>query len=121
MIAERIRDIFPPDFRKQIYIGELPTDKDVCIAISEQGGPHGNYFNRDQLDTPYVKIVARHPQLPQGYNLIQTCKDLLSSYVEADPFGLVLVGDIMYFGRDEKRRNMWQITFKVLSYYSGGK
>lgn len=117
MIAERIRNLFPENFRNQVYIGDLPTDVDACVAITEEGGPHGNYFNHDQMDTPYVKIVVRHPQFQPGYNLIKICKDQLSSYVESDPFGLVLVGDIMYFGRDEQRRNMWQLTFKVLSYY----
>ena len=119
MIAERIRELFPENLKDQVYIGELPTDVDACIAIVESGGPHGNYFNTEQLDTPYVKIVVRHPQFPQGYNFIKACKELLSSYSEPDPFGLVLVGDIMYFGRDEQRRNMWQITFKVFSYYGG--
>lgn len=118
MLAERIKSLFPDTLQSLVFIGEFPTDVDVCIAITETGGPHGNYFNHDQLDTPYVKISVRHPKFAPGYNLIKACKDLLSSYAEADPFGLVLVGDIMYFGRDDQRRNMWQITFKVFSYYS---
>lgn len=117
MIAERIRDLFPENVRNKVYIGELPTDVNECVAITEAGGPHDNYFNRDQMDTPYVKITVRHPQFQQGYNLIRICKDLLSSYSEPDPFGLILVGDIMYFGRDDQRRNMWQLTFKIYSYY----
>ena len=116
MIAERIKELFPNDYQDKIYIGELPTDINVCVAIVEAGGPHGNYFGKQQLDEPYVKIVVRHPEYPLGYNLIKACKTLLSSYAEIDPFGLVLIGDIMYFGRDEKRRNMWQLTYKVFSY-----
>ena len=118
MVAEYIRDLFPEQMKQYVYIGELPTDIDNCIAIAEMGGPHGNYFNKDHLDTPYVKLIIRHASYPTGAEFAEFCKATLASYAETLPFGLVLINDIMYFGRDDERRNMWQLTFKVFSYYS---
>lgn len=119
MIAETVKELLPYDIQKIVYIGELPTDVDACVALVESGGPHGTYFNKDRMDTPYLKVVVRDPSYPEGYAHINTIKDRLTSYADAQTLGIVLKGDIMYFGRDSKRRNMFQLTFKIFSYIGG--
>lgn len=119
MIAEQIKELLPYELRKVTYIGELPTDADACVALVESGGPHGTYFAKDRMDTPYLKVVVRDPFYPNGYSRIKQIKDLLTSYADAQTLGIVLRGDITYFGRDDKRRNTWQLTFKIYSYIGG--
>ncbi len=119
MIAETVKNILPADIQAITYIGELPTDKDNCVALVETGGPHGNYFAKDRFNTPYLKIVIRNKSYAKGYNIISTIKELLSTYTNHQEFGMLLTGDIMYFGRDDKRRNMFQITFKIFSQIGG--
>lgn len=116
MIAEQIKNLLPAIIHPTIYIGELPSDTDdTCIALTEFGGPHGTYFAKNRMDTPYLKIIVRDIDYPRGYAHAKLCKDVLASHADAQTLGIVLVGDIMYFGRDEKRRNMWQLTFKIFS------
>lgn len=116
MIAEQIKNLLPAVIHPVIYIGELPSDTDdTCIALTEAGGSHATYFAKDRMDTPYLKIAIRDIDYPRGYAHAKLCKDALASYADAQTLGVVLVGDIMYFGRDAKRRNMWQLTFKIFS------
>lgn len=115
MIAEQIKQLMPPEFQERTYIGEFPTDVDSCIVLTEVGGPHGTYFSKDQLDEPYLKVAVRDAIYQRGYELINICKRALTSYADAKTLSIILQGDIMYFGRDDKRRNMWQITFKIYS------
>lgn len=119
MIAQQIKDLLPYELQAHTYIGELPTDVDACIALTEAGGPHGTYFAKDQMDTPYLTVMVRNPLYPEGYSQIKQIKDLLTSYADAQTLGIVLRGDITYFGRDDKRRNMWQLTYKIFSYIGG--
>ena len=116
MIAEQVKNLLPPELRPFIYIGEFPTDADDCIALLEAGGPHGTYFAKDRMDTPYLKIGVRSKSFTFGYDTTSLIKDTLASYADAQTLGIVLINDIMYFGRDEKRRNVWQLTFKIFSY-----
>lgn len=116
MIAQLIKDLLPINMFDSTYIGELPTDVDNCIAINEYGGPHGTYFAKDQIDTPYITITVRNVSYPVGYENILVCKNVVSCYTDAQLLGIVLLKDITYLGRDEKRRNVFQIMFKVFSY-----
>lgn len=116
MIAQLIKDLLPINIFDSTYIGELPTDVDNCIAINEYGGPHGTYFAKDQIDTPYITITVRNVSYPVGYENILVCKNVVSCYTDAQLLGVVLLKDITYLGRDEKRRNVFQIMFKVFSY-----
>lgn len=115
MIAEQIKQLMPTELKAITYIGEMPTDVDSCIVLTEVGGPHGTYFHKDQIDEPYLKVAVRDPIYQRGYELINICKRALSSYADAKTLSIILIGDIMYFGRDDRRRNMWQITFKIYS------
>lgn len=115
MIAQQILNLLPPALREIAYVGELPTDLDLCAAISEQGGPHGTYFNKDQLDEPYIKVTVRSSDYLEGYRITSMLKTCLTSYADARLLGIVLVGDIMYFGRDDARRNVWQLTYRVFA------
>lgn len=115
MIAQRIKNLLPAQLQQITYIGELPTDINLCAAISEQGGPHGTYFNKDQLDEPYIKITVRAQTYVEGYELVRMLKQILTSYADARLLSIILVGDIMYFGRDDSRRNIWQLTYRVFS------
>lgn len=115
MIAEKVKAILPAELQHITYIGELPTDADKCIALTEAGGLHGTYFAKDRFDTPYLKVVVRDPSYPDGYKNAAQIKNILASYTNHQELALVLIGDIMYFGRDDARRNMFQITFKVFS------
>jgi hypothetical protein len=115
MIAEKVKSLLPQDLQKISYIGEFPTDKDNCIAIVETGGPHDLYFSKGRMDTPYLKIAVRNKVYPDGYEIIKTIKDMFANYVDHQNFGMVLTGDILYFGRDDKRRNLFQLTFKIFS------
>lgn len=116
MIAEQVKNLLPAVIHNVITIGEPPTDSDSCIGLIESGGPHGTYFSGNRMDTPLLKIVARDLDYQRGYAYIKLCKDVLSSHTDAKTLGIVLVGDIMYFGRDSKRRNQFQITFKIFSH-----
>ena len=116
MIVQLIKDLLPINMFDSTYIGELPTDVDNCIAINEYGGPHGTYFAKDQIDTPYITITVRNVSYPVGYENILVCKNVVSCYTDAQLLGVVLLKDITYLGRDEKRRNVFQIMFKVFSY-----
>ena len=115
MIAEQIKNLLPAEIHDRVTIGELPTDIDSGIALVESGGPHGTYFAHDRMDTPVLKVVVRDNDYRRGYVMIKLCKDILASRADAQTLGIVLVNDIMYFGRDDKRRNMWQLTFKIFS------
>ena len=117
MIAEQVKNLLPALIHPIITIGELPADSDnCCIALVESGGPHGTYFSGNRMDTPLLKVVARDIDYKRGYAHIKLCKDVLASHADAQTLGIVLVNDIMYFGRDAKRRNMWQLTFKIFSH-----
>ena len=115
MIAEQVKNLLPAVIHNIITIGEPPTDSDSCIALIESGGPHGTYFSGNRMNTPLLKVVARDSDYRRGYAHIKLCKDILSSHADAQTLGIVLVNDIMYFGRDAKRRNQWQLTFKIFS------
>lgn len=119
MIAEIVKAILPADVQHITYIGELPTDVDQCVALTESGGLHGTYFAKDQLNTPYLKVSVRSPKYAEGYSIVAKIKNTLTSYSNHQEFGMVLVGDIMYFGRDDKRRNAFQLTYKIYSYIGG--
>ena len=115
MIAEQVKNLLPPEIHGVITIGELPTDSDSCIALIESGGPHGTYFSGNRMDTPLLKVAVRDIDYRRGYAYAKLCKDLLASHADAQTLGIVLINDIVYFGRDVKRRNMWQLTFKIFS------
>lgn len=115
MIAENIKRLLPIELHNVITIGELPTDVDTGIALVESGGPHGTYFSGNRMDTPLLKVVVRDIDYKRGYAYIKLCKDILASHADAKTLGVVLVNDVMYFGRDIKRRNVWQLTFKIFS------
>jgi hypothetical protein len=115
MIAEQVKNLLPAEIHSVITIGEPPTDSDSCIALVESGGPHGTYFSGNRMDIPLLKVVARDIDYKRGYAYIKLCKDILASHADAQTLGIVLVNDIMYFGRDVKRRNMFQLTFKIFS------
>lgn len=115
MIAEQVKSLLPAEIHSTITIGEPPTDSNSCIALVESGGPHGTYFSGDRMDTPLLKVVVRDIDYRRGYAYIKLCKDILASHADAQTLGIVLINDIMYFGRDNKRRNMWQLTFKIFS------
>ena len=95
------------------YVGELPTDVNDCIVIQENGGPHGTYFNSQQLDRPYIHLYVRNSNYAAGYQCIHICKKLLASYADA-VMSLVLIGDIKYLGRDDARRSTFQLIFKTI-------
>lgn len=103
----------------QTYISELPTDVDNCVAIIDFGGPHSHYFAKEQIDTPYVKIMCRNNDYVAGHNIIEACKSILTSYADAQTLGIVMTQDIYYLGRDDKRRNVWQMVYKIFSYIGG--
>lgn len=115
MISEQVKALLPDELKKITYIGEFPTDVNQCIAITEVGGPHGTYFNKDQLNEPYLKVQVRSPQYSIGYQLINGCKQILTSYADAQLLSIILIGDINYFGRDDRRRNHWELTFKIFA------
>ena len=116
MIAEYIKNLFDASLQSIITIGELPTDPDCCIALVESGGGHATYFSGNQMDTPLLKVAIRNLDYAQGYAHAMACKNTLASHADAQALGVVLVGDIMYLGRDAKRRNHFQLTFKIFSY-----
>lgn len=116
MIAQNVKDLFPNDLQQITYIGEFPTDADVCISLIESGGPHGTYFAKDEMNTPYLKVMVRDPSYPDGYATISAVKDLITSFADARLLGIVLRGDIDYLGRDDKRRNIWQLNYRIFEY-----
>lgn len=73
------------------------------------------YFSGNRMDTPILKVAVRDIDYLRGYTHIKFCKDVLTGHADAQTLGIVLIGDIIYFGRDDKRRNQWQITFKIFS------
>lgn len=119
MIAEYLCNILPRALQEKTYIGELPTDIDNCVAIMEYGGPHGTYFAKDQLDTPYIRILVRNSSYPLGYNDVLQCKAAFTSHTDPQMLSVILTGDIQYLGRDDKRRNVWQLIYKIYSYIGG--
>lgn len=112
MITETIKAILDDKFHELLFIGEAPTDNDVCIAITEHGGPHGTYFSGGRLNIPYVRVFVRDPEFLRGYDNVKTCKEILAGYAD-ERVSIVLKNDIVYLGRDIKRRNEWQLLFKV--------
>lgn len=116
MIAQNVKDLFPNDLQQITYIGELPTDADVCISLIESGGPHGTYFAKDEMNTPYLKVMVRDPSYPDGYATVSAVKDLITSFADARLLGIVLRGDIDYLGRDDKRRNIFQLNYRIFEY-----
>ena len=116
MIAGYVKILLPLKYQQVTYIGELPTDIDTCIALKEIGGGHGTYFAKDQMDTPYLQVYVRCPSYTEGYEMIKQCKNIITSYADAQLLSVVLAKDINYYGRDDKRRNLFSITFKIYSY-----
>lgn len=116
MIAQNVKDLFPNDLQQITYIGEFPTDADVCISLIESGGPHGTYFAKDEMNTPYLKVMVRDPSYPDGYATVSAVKDLITSFADARLLGIVLRGDIDYLGRDDKRRNIFQLNYRIFEY-----
>lgn len=113
MIAKVIMNLLPLHLKMDTYIGELPTDVDNCICLTETGGSHGTYFAKDQLDKPYIKVTIRNINFEAGYKQAEQFKEVLTSYADAS-ISIVLYGTIQYFGRDDKRRNIFQLTYKVM-------
>ena len=116
MIAQNVKDLFPNDLQQITYIGEFPTNADVCISLIESGGPHGTYFAKDEMNTPYLKVMVRDPSYPDGYATVSAVKDLITSFADARLLGIVLRGDIDYLGRDDKRRNIFQLNYRIFEY-----
>lgn len=115
MIAEQVKNLLPDVIQNVITIGEPPTDADSCIALVESGGSPENYFSSNRMDVPLLKVAIRDMDFRRGYAYTELCKKILAGYAEAQTLGIVLVGDIIYFGRDSKRRNQWQLTFKIFT------
>lgn len=115
MIAEQVKSLLPPEIQAITTIGELPTDSDCCVALTDAGGKHAMYFSRNRMDTPLLKVSVRDIDFFRGFTNIKTCKDVLTGHADAQTLGIVLINDILYLGRDAKRRNQWQLTFKIYS------
>lgn len=113
MISNVVRELIPPELQEQTYLGELPVDVDNCIALQEAGGPPDGYFGKANIFKPRLLLIVRNENFDDGARIVKECKKALTSFADAR-IGIVLIGDTMYFGRDDKRRNMWQLTFKII-------
>jgi hypothetical protein len=113
MVAQILLNLFPLNLKEITRIGNLPTDIDNCICITETGGSHGTYFAKDQLNKPFIKISIRNQDYEEGYRLAEQLKECLTSYADAST-SIILYGTIQYFGQDDSRRNIFQLTYKVL-------
>lgn len=115
MIAQQVYELMTNGIatKPNIYIGELPTDGDNCLALIEEGGSHDAYFGKQNLNEPYLRVMVRNLNYQDGYTQVNACKKLLTSYATSGLIGIVLKGDILYLGRDDKRRNLFQLTFKI--------
>ena len=113
VISLKLKQLLPLDLQEFTYVGEIPSGINKCIVITETGGPHGTYFSQGHLNEPYIKVSVQDLNYESGYSLIQKCKQIFTSYAQSQVLSIILKGDITYFGRDELRRNLWQLTYKI--------
>ena len=113
MISNTIYELLPQKLKDMSFIGNLPQDIDNCIAIIEDGGKPNIYFHKQYTGQPILKIVVRHLDFDFGQKLTKILKEAFKTYSDAD-FDMVIITEPLYFGRDDKHRNLWQLTFKTM-------
>lgn len=113
MITKLYNLLLPP-IKDITYIGNLPNDVDNCVALIEDGGKPNIYFHNLYMGQPILKVVVRHISFEEGRQIVKAFKKTFKAYSNAE-FDMVLISEPIYFGRDDKHRNVWQLTFKIIN------
>lgn len=112
-ILEEVRTILVNAGIANVTIGDLPTDYDRCVSLFQIGGKREYFFGDTYIDWPIVRIVIRDKDAAVGMTTIETVKTTLSHYSGATIKSSVIHSLDSYLGRDDKRRNVWELTFKM--------
>lgn len=112
MVEQRIYDLLPTELNK--VIGDLPGGVRNVVAIVLFDGP-GNleYFGRDTVYCPMIKIVVRNENYGAGQSQVELIKDTLHKHSDDYFLSIMLVGYPMYLGRGEQNLPEFQLTFNI--------
>lgn len=96
-----------------VTIGDLQTDKDSCIALFQLTGNRQGYFGGAKLDDQIIRLVIRDMNFSNGLKTIEKIKATLKNYKD----DIILSTNVKtldtYLGKDDKRRNVWEITYLI--------
>ena len=102
-----------------IYIGEMPDIPDTVVCLYDRGGDDSN--PKWLVDTPTLQVRVRGAvdDYTGGFTKVQAVKDALLGYGSHTVNGTVyvgiwLVGDINFVTRDDKRRPIFTLNFRIV-------
>lgn len=113
MALEYIRQLLLSAGLINTTIGDLQTDKDACVSLFSAGGKIQSYFGNKKIDMPNVKVVVRDISYSNGLSVISTIQTTLTNYHDSIILGMWLTDSSNYLGHDDKKRNVWELGFKV--------
>lgn len=116
MVADRIYDLLPASLPKTI--GDLPsTATDAVVILEYDGATSTEYFGSDPSESsifnPIVKIVIRNDSYQQGSEWGELIKETLHRYHDEYFMSIMIVGTVLYLGRDEQKLHEFQVTFRT--------
>lgn len=102
-----------------IFIGNLPLDKENVIGVFDSGGVYSNpKFKRDEL---LCQILIRGPKesYEGGYSLAKAVKDALlgrdAVVIDGiDYIFFVMNGDIAFLGNDDRKRPQFTTNWRIV-------
>lgn len=96
-----------------VTIGDLQTDKDSCVSLFQHNGNQQRYFGGAKLNSQIIRIVIRDAEYARGLQTIDKIKNVLNDYSDEFIKGTYLKNQDSYLGKDDKRRNVWDITYLI--------
>lgn len=112
-ILETVRTILINAGITNVTIGDLPTDYDKCVSLFQIDGTREYFFGGSFIDWPIVRIVIRDKDASTGMQTIDKIKKILDRYKDETIKSSVIRSLDSYLGRDDKRRNVWDLSFKM--------
>ena len=106
--------------------GDLPSDKDICIAIAHTGGLNPEHtfsggsaaLQKPKIIKPSFQVVIRHPSEQSLHAMEDSIKTALDGKTNYTPSGtsrtyivILQEGDILDGGRDSSRRHIHYLNF----------
>lgn len=101
-----------------IYISAWPPDEiEECIMVTSKGqSSRAAYLGQDNgVSTPLIACMVRANTYDVGMTNMSIIRQLLNQKVTIGDISIVPSTNIVPFGRDEKRRHVFQIIHKTIA------
>lgn len=115
MTADLIHALLPSDW--PATLGDLPATAVESIGIVEYDGAYSTeYFGSKQdssIFRPIIKIVYRSASYETASGWAKRAKEILHRYHDDTLLSVLLIGDILYLGRNNQKMHEFQTTFQI--------